>query len=146
MNQQPPNNTPAYNLNAEPGKSPIELWVAYVPGEGDKKNYLSNGKEGKEKGIRLFKSERAAWDHLKELFAKGKMTEWAYLNVVVHPIEGKIAVPDEVQEPHAVPIRLPLKNQPTFLNPLITFAKDDVPTSLELVQQYERIKPKRKRH
>jgi hypothetical protein len=143
MNNPP--NSPI-NLNPEEGKSPLQLWVAYVPGEGDKKNYLSNGKQGKDKGIRLFKSERAAWDHLKELFETGKMTEWAYLNVVVHSIDGKIAMPDEVQEPHAIPIRLPLKNQPTHLNPIITLAKEDIPTSLELVQQYERQKPRRKRH
>lgn len=129
-----------------PGESPLIFWVAYVPGEGEKRNYLGNGKEGKDKGIRLFKSERGAKDHLKELYELGKMTQWAFDNVVVHPIDGKIAMPAEVEEPHAIPIRLPLKNQPTHLNPIITLAKEDIPTSLELINQYERMKPKRKRH
>jgi hypothetical protein len=129
----------------EPETSPFQFWAAYIPGVDGRKYYLSNGKEGKQKGLRLFKSQEAADRFLKDERDAGRLKQEIYEKIVVHPIEGKLALPAELDQ-KPLPLKIPPGFQaPTRLRPIATLDRLGVPTSLELLQNYERRK-RRRRH
>jgi len=109
------------------GDNPLQFWVAYIPGEGEKKNYLSNGKGN----LRIFKSEGALRDWLKPQLRKEM-----YEMVVVHQVQGQIAIPDDgtLGAPPPQPKRrvheiipLDMRN----LKPITTLAQPTMPTAQE---------------
>jgi hypothetical protein len=129
----------------EPEKSPFQFWAAYIPGVGTQRYYLSNGKEGKQKGLRLFKSPEAADKFLKDELEAGRLKPEIYDKIVVHPIEGKLALPEELDR-KPLPLKIPTRlKAPGHLRPIATLDQLGVPTSLEVLQNYERRK-KRRRH
>ena len=109
--------------------NPLQFWVTYIPGEGEKKNYLSDGKGN----LRLFKSEDALRKWLKPQLRKE-----VYEMVVVHPLQGMIALPDDgtlgapppqkQRVPKIMPI-VPLNMQ--NLKPITTLAQETLPTAQE---------------
>ncbi len=142
MNQTP---SPDPGLPPEE-KSPLEFWAAYIPGEGTQRHYLSNGLAGNLKGIRLFKSKKAAHDYLKLQVELGRLPQEAYERIVVHAVEGKLALPAELQ-----PRPYPFGNQhnlkaPDHLNAITTLHKPSAPTAVELLEAYQQRKKKRRRY
>ena len=111
--------------------NPLLVWVAYMPGEGGKKNYLSDGKGH----IRIFKTEDAAQKHLEDHFPPEVL-----LNVVVHSVQGTIAVPvDDVATASMV---YEVTQTPV---PIHTFAAPTAPTATEQLESLlKRRKNKRK--
>lgn len=123
------------------GDNPLQFWVAYTPGKGDKKNYLSDGKGN----LRMFKSESALRQWLEP-----QLRPEVYEMVVVHPVQGKIALPDDGmfgtpppaarRIPKIMPIvPLDMRN----LKPITTMAPNTVPTAQEQLDNL--IKRKRRR-
>lgn len=132
MNQIPPDDV---GLNPA-DKSPLEFYAAYIPGDGKQRHYLGNGKKGKQKGIRLFKSEEAAQNYIKGLYDRGEIPLEAYKRIVIHPVEGKLAVPADLQ-PNRIPFRNKLNlKSPDHLKPITTLHPPSVPTVVELLEQY----------
>ena len=70
--------------------NPLMFWVAYLPGEEDKKNYLSDGSGN----LRIFKSEILIREYLDNNI-KTLMSPDMYDSIVVHSVQGEIVVPDE---------------------------------------------------
>lgn len=111
------------------GDNPLQFWVAYIPGEGEKKNYLSDGKGN----LRMFKSEQVLREWLKP-----QLRPEVYEMVVVHSVQGRIALPDDGtlgapppqkrRIPKIMPI-VPLDMQ--TLRPIMTMAPNTVPTAQE---------------
>ena len=97
----------------------LTFWVAYIPGDGEKKHYLSNGKGG----VRVFKTEAAIRDYLKEV-----LTPEALDNVVIHPVHGEIIVPDDA--PASIEV---IDASPA---PISTLATDTKPTAQEVLDGY----------
>lgn len=124
------------------GDNPLQFWVAYMPGEGEKKNYLSDGKGN----LRMFKTEQAMRDYLKP-----QLPPEAYEKVVVHSLQGMIALPDDGtlgapppalrRIPKIMPI-VPL-NMQSFGKPISTLAQPTVPTAQEQLENL--VKRKRRR-
>lgn len=136
MNQQLPSDD----------KSPLEFWAAYIPGEGTKRHYLSNGKQGKAKGLRLWRSQQKAWEWLGAQLEAGKLTHEVFITIKVDRIEGKLALPPEadlpprlVQEPK--PLRF---SAPDHLIPITTLHPPSVPTAVDLLLDHERRKARRR--
>ena len=108
------------------GDNPLQFWVAYIPGEGEKKNYLSDGKGN----LRVFKNESALREYLKP-----QLSPEVYEMVVVHQVQGQIALPDEgtfstsLLTPKYVSDVLPLDMR--NLKPITTMALPTVPTAQE---------------
>ena len=142
-------NTDQSNANTIPnpdpdGDNPLEFWVAYIPGEGEKKNYLSDGKGN----LRVFKSESALREYLKP-----QLRPEVYEMVVVHPLQGKIALPDDgtihtnPQRINRLPrwspgdVPFDMRN----LKPITTLVQPTVPTAQELLADYQRRQKKRRR-
>lgn len=126
-------------------RNPLEFFVAYLPAEDGKKNYLSDGKGH----IRVFKTEQAINDYLA-----ANLRPEVLEMVVVHPVQGQIAVPDEGLQP-TTPKVLTLdmaQNTPNIFPDLTvdlskatsisTLAPPTFPTAMELLDNY---KKKRKR-
>jgi hypothetical protein len=124
-----------------PDKSPFEFFAVYVPGEGTQRHYLSNGQKGKLKGIRLFKSEQAAHDYLQLQLDLGRLPQEVHDRIVIQPVEGKLALPAELQ-----PRLSPFGNAPEHLQPITTLHKPSVPTAMELLADYQRRQKRRRRH
>lgn len=107
-----------------------ELYAAYVPftdEDGkDMRKYMTDG----DGHLRLWKSEQAARDWIEP-----RCNPEFYKTVMVHPIETKLALPPELQPR---PNLLNNIQQPTHLNPLMTFDNLGVPNALELLHNYER--------
>lgn len=123
------------------GDNPLQFWVAYIPGEGEKKNYLSDGKGN----LRMFKSEGALRDWLKP-----QLRPEVYEMVVVHSVQGKIALPDDgtfgapPPTPRLIPEIFPiLPLDMRNLKPISTFAPNTVPTVQEQLDNL--VKRKRRR-
>src|SRR5262245_58996714 len=115
----------------EPEKRPFAFWAAYIPGVGTQRYYLSNGKEGKEKGLRLFKSQEVAYKFLKAELEAGRLKPEIYEKIVVHPIDWKLALPAELDQ-KPMPLKIPPGfKAPNRLRPIATLAQLGVPTSLE---------------
>ncbi len=110
------------NDNPEVETNPLLFWVAYLPGEGEKKKYLSNGHGG----LRLFKSEIAIHEYLT-----GNLTPEVLERIVVHSIQGMIAVPQEEE----IGIGGTLKTDEA-LKPIGTLAVDGAPTAHEVLTDY----------
>jgi len=136
------------SADQDPDKSPFEFWAAYIPGKGKQKHYLGNGKAGKAKGIRLFKSEEAAWSFLKEQLEQGRLSQKAYDQIVVHSVEGKLALPaqDPVPSPLVLHSNQRILKSPDHLQPITTLHKPSVPTPVELLDDYLRRRKRRRRH
>lgn len=124
-------------------RNPLEFFVAYIPAEDGKKNYLSDGKGH----IRVFKTQKAINDYLTANL-RPKVLEM----VVVHPVQGQIAVPDELPEP-TTPKVLTLdqaQNTPNIFPELTvdlskvasisTLAPPTFPTAMELLDNYKKRK------
>lgn len=126
------------------GDNPLQFWVAYIPGKGDKKNYLSDGKGH----LRMFKSEKALREYLQP-----QLRPEVYEMVVVHQVQGKIALPDDgtLPVPPPTPRRLPKimpivpLNMQGFSKPITTMAPNTVPTVQELLDNLVKRK-RRRRH
>lgn len=123
------------------GDNPLQFWVAYIPGEGEKKNYLSDGQGH----LRIFKSEIALREYLKP-----QLRTEVYEMIVVHEVQGQIALPDDgtfgtpPPAPHRIPeimpiIPLDMRN----LKPIMTMAPNTVPTVQEQLDSL--VKRKRRR-
>jgi hypothetical protein len=136
---------PQTNPSPDPEDSnPLEFWVAYIPGEGEKKNYLSDGKGN----LRIFKSEGALRDWLKT-----QLRQEVYEMVVVHPVQGQIAIPDDGtlgQIPY--PVSKPLRWSPggipfdtLNLKPITTLAPPSSPTAQELLEATLKRRRRRRR-
>lgn len=122
-------------------RNPLEFWVAYIPGEGDKKNYLSDGKGH----IRVFKTEQAINDYLCDNL-RPEVLEM----VVVHPIQGQIAVPEDETPPAApkiitldqitsLPSIFPEINMDlSSVASITTLAPPSFPTAMELLDNYKK--------
>lgn len=129
------------------GNNPLQFWVAYIPGEGEKKNYLSDGKGN----LRVFKSEEALRGWLKP-----QLRPEVYEMVVVHPVQGMIALPDDGTNTrtggrHPQPLRkfprwspgdVPLDMRD--LKPITTVEPPTLPTAQEMLDDY--FKRRRRRH
>lgn len=126
-------------------RNPLEFFVAYLPAEDGKKNYLSDGKGH----IRVFKTQKAINDYLV-----ANLRPEVLEMVVVHPVQGQIAVPDEGLQP-TTPKVLTLdmaQNTPNIfpdvpvdlskVTSISTLAPPTLPTAMELLDNY---KKKRKR-
>ena len=113
------------------GDNPLQFWVAYIPGEGNKKNYLSDGKGN----LRIFKSEEALRKWLQP-----QLRQEVYEMVVVHPVQGKIALPDDGTLAVAPP-PLVMPN----LKPMTTLAAPSLPTVQELLDSHVK-RRRRRRH
>ena len=100
--------------------NPLLVWIAYMPGEGDKKNYLSDGKGH----IRIFKTEDAAKEHLED-----HLPPEVLLNVVVHSVQGTIVVP--VDDVATTSIGYEVTQTPA---PIHTLAAPTVPTTTEQLE------------
>lgn len=129
----------------QPEKNPLEFWACYLPGLGDEKYYLSNGKQGKQKGIRLFKTRKAASDFLLDEMTAGRLRREIYEKIVIHSVEGLIALPGELDVPPAAKKKVPTLSipksfkAPTHLRPIQTLgARLGAPSALELLQMYNR--------
>ena len=118
MNQLPPSQ-PAPDPDSE---NPLLFWVAYIPGEGKKKNYLSDGNGH----LRVFKSEGALRDWLKP-----QLRPEVYEMVVVHSLQGQIALPDDGTIT-STPAPMYVFDAPAG-QPIKTLALPTVPTSQELL-------------
>lgn len=108
------------------GDNPLQFWVAYIPGEGEKKNYLSDGKGN----LRMFKSESVLREWLKP-----QLSLEVYEMVVVHSVQGQIVLPDDgtvgdpLPQKRSVPEIIPLDMR--NLKPITTMAAPTVPTAQE---------------
>lgn len=126
----------------ETEKNILEFWVAYLEGPEGKKHYLNNTDgddvEGKEKGLRLFKTKGAVETYLDELLEAGRISDVARAAIVIHPLQGMIALPDEVHQMQP-PIHLPRAEQ----IPIRTLAPNTVPTASEQLNTL--IKKRRRR-
>lgn len=92
--------------------NPVQLYAAYKRA-GTQYNYLGDGKGG----IRLFKSEQAIRDYL----AATMTPEQIAAEVTIHPVDWKIALPEEMLKADA-PI------------PIMSLASDLPPTAQEILQ------------
>jgi len=100
--------------------NPLVFWVAYMP-NGKKKNYLSDGKGH----LRLYKTEEALRAYLVDALAPE-----ACVRVVVHSIQGQIAIPEEPAKP-------PVLIEGSALRPVITtLAHPAPPSAQELLKNY----------
>ncbi len=130
------------------GDNPLRFWVAYIPGEGEKKNYLSDGQGH----LRVFKSEEALRTWLKP-----QLRQEVYEMVVVHPVQGKIAVPDDgtpgkTQQPARKLPRwspggfpLDMRGLKPMPMPITTLAPPTAPTAQELLDNHLK-RRRRRRH
>lgn len=132
-------------------KNPLEFFAIYLPGVNGEKYYLGNGKEGKEKGVRLFKTYKGAHDFLIAEVEAGRMRRSFYDKLVIHPVEGLLAMPGELDAPAPAKKKPILKipdgfTAPTHLYPIHTLASRlGAPSALELLQKYQRNNPKGKK-
>jgi len=125
--------------------NPLQFWVAYIPGEGEKKNYLSDGKGN----LRIFKSEAALREWLKP-----QLREEVYEMVVVHQVQGQIALPDDgtlgtsLPQKRRIPKIMPILplDMRTFGKPITTLAQPTVPTAQEQLDSLVKRKKHRRRH
>jgi hypothetical protein len=131
--------TPVTQPSPDPdGDNPLQFWVAYIPGQGGKKNYLSDGKGN----LRIFKSESALREYLRP-----QLRPEVYEMVVVHPVQGKIALPDDgtfgtpPRPPRRIPEIIPLDMR--NLKPITTLAPPTVPTAQELLDNHVRRRQRR---
>lgn len=126
---------PQANPSPDPEDSnPLEFWVAYIPGEGEKKNYLSDGKGN----LRIFRSKGALQDWLKP-----QLRPEVYEMVVVHSVQGQIALPDDGtfgKIPYPVDMRTP------GWKPITTLAPPTVPTAQELLESFAKRRRRRRRN
>lgn len=121
--------------------NPLTFWVAYLPGENDKKNYLSDGQGH----LRVYKTEGA----MRE-FLKANLPPATYEMVIVHSVQGEIVVPDDAPPDSKT---IPLSNingenvsTPTSLMLLHTLAAPTVPTAIDqLENELKRRKVRRRR-
>lgn len=117
------------------GDNPLQFWVAYIPGEGEKKNYLSDGKGN----LRMFKSESVFREWLRP-----QLRPEVYEMVVVHSVQGQIVLPDDgtlEDRIQSIPESTPLYMQ--SLNPITTMAQPTAPTAQEQLDSL--IKRRRRR-
>lgn len=125
------------------GDNPLQFWVAYLPGEADKKNYLSDG----EGNLRVFKSEGALRDYLKP-----QLRPEVYARVVVHQVQGQIALPDDgtlgtpLPAPRRIPEIIPLDIWTPSRKPITTLAPPTVPTAHEQLDGYVKRRRRRRRN
>ena len=110
---------PAQDDTPEP--NPLLLWVAYIPGVDVEKKYLSDG----DGHLRIFKTEVAANEWLDTL----SMTAEFRASIVVHSIQGQIAVP--VEDTAGLSIGYEVNQTPA---PIHTFAAPTVPTASEQIE------------
>lgn len=133
-------NTPEPMPSPDPdGDNALQFWVAYIPGKGAKKNYLSDGKGN----LRVFKSEQVLRDWLKP-----QLRQEVYEMVVVHSVQGQIALPDDGTFGLLRPELLGLGRIPSDvgnLKPIITMAPFTVPSTQELLESVLKRK-RRRRH
>ena len=126
-------NNPLLETPQESESNPLELWVSYIPGEGDKKNYLSDGKGH----LRIFKSEAALREWLEP-----QLPPEVYEMVVVHPVQGQIAVPEDASPRRRASLMTPLD---LFkITPISTLARDGSPTAQDLLESYKKRRLRRK--
>lgn len=125
QNNLPPQLPPSL----EDENNPLVTYVAYLPGPDGKLNYFGNG-EGKH---RTWKTRGAA-----EKFLEPLLDPEVYANVVIHPIQLKIAVPmpPEDARPPKIKAGIPemLGNIP--LVPIQTLAEPSFPTAQELLEDH----------
>lgn len=127
------------------GDNPLQFWVAYIPGESEKKNYLSDGKGN----LRVFKSEDALREYLKP-----QLRPEVYEMVVVHQVQGKIALPDDgtlgtpPPTPRHIPKIMPIVplDMRTLGKPIMTMAPHTVPTAQEQLDYYAKKRQRRRRN
>lgn len=138
---------PQTNPSPDPEENnPLEFWVAYIPGEGEKKNYLSDGKGN----LRIFKSKKALRDWLKP-----QLRQEVYEMVVVHPVQGQIAIPDDgtlgkvpypvSQIPRWAPGGIPFDTLTPQRKPITTLAPPSSPTAQELLETTLKRRRRRRR-
>jgi hypothetical protein len=122
------------NVQEQQEENPLLFWVAYLP-NGDKKNYLSDGKGH----IRVFKIEIAIREYLDTL--RPLMSAETHSTIVVHSIQGTIAVPDD-----GVP-QNQLANPTDMQTPIqiSTFAPSTVPTASEQLDSLLKQRKSRRR-
>lgn len=137
---------PRNDLEPDAEQNPLLFYAAYLPGPGKERRYMSNGKTGKAKGLRLWKTEEAAQRFFKDQFDQGRISREAFEQVVIHPVDGKIAIPEETPiKKYNLPRRLPW-SAPDHLKPITTLHKPSVPTAVELLEDYQRRKKRRRRN
>ena len=120
----------------DPAENPLLLWVAYLPGEGNDKHYLSNGKGG----VRVFKTEDAILKHLRE-----NLTPDVFERVVVHTVQGEIVVALEEGTQAPPDVIIPVQIPPVSIG---TLARDSAPTATEIMKDYllRRTAAERRKH
>lgn len=110
--------------------NPLLFWVAYMPGEGNEKKYLSDGKGN----LRIYKTEGKMRKYLEE-----NLPQSDYEKVVVHSVQGQIVLPEDETALQQAPA--PTATSPLRL-PINTLAADMVPTAMDLLRNY---KPRRRK-
>jgi len=119
----------------ESESNPLEFWAAYIPDEGEKRNYLSDGKGH----LRIFKSESALREWLKP-----QLSPEVYEMVVVHPIQGTIAIPEQDAPPQRrTSLMTPLDL--SKITPISTLARDGLPTAQDLLESYKKRRLRRRK-
>jgi ubiquinone biosynthesis protein COQ9 len=102
--------------------NPLEFWVAYLQ-DGDKKNYLSDGKGH----LRVYKTEGTLREYLK-----ANLSPETYAMIVVHPVQGTIAVPEDgvqqirLTEPANIPNPIPISTLAPLTVPTASEQLDDL--------------------
>lgn len=133
---------------------PFLFWIAGLPGEGEKINYMSNG-AGK---LRMFRTVDGMLIYLRELRDDGKIRQEVYEMIIVHSVVGKIAVPDDGNAPDPdqvqpiIPPRLPnliprllADIDLTKIHPIETLARDGAPTAQDALEEEMQRQAKRRR-
>ena len=140
-------NTDELNNNPTPdpdGNNPLEFWVAYMPGEGEKKNYLSDGKGN----LRVFKSERVLREWLKP-----QLSPEVYEMVIVHSVQGNITLPEDgtfgappnLILPQDSRKPAPLDLSKLNITPIQTLALPTIPSAQEQLDYFAQHRRRRRR-
>jgi len=119
----------------ESESNPLEFWIAYIPGEGGKRNYMSDGKGH----LRIFKLKSALREWLKL-----QLSPEVYEMVVVHSIQGKIAIPKQDAPPQRrASLMTPLDL--SKITPISTLAAPTFPTATELLEIYKKRRSRKRK-
>ena len=144
------NSVPPIQPSPDPeGDNPLQFWVAYIPGDGEKKNYLSDGKGN----LRMFKSESVLREWLKP-----QLRPEVYEMVVVHSVQGQIVLPDDgtfgdppphnsqsLREKQRIPKIVPIVPvDMQNIKPITTMAPFTVPTAQEQLDSLEKRRRRRR--
>ena len=112
--------------------NPLEFWVAYLQ-DGNKKNYLSDGKGH----LRVYKTEGSLREYLK-----ANLSLETYAMIVVHSVQGTIAVPED----GVVQLQLTAPYIPNSKPiPISTLAPLTMPTASEQLENLQKRKKIRRR-